>query len=264
MTTQTDWNPGLYAEYAGLRLRPALDLLARVPKVPDNATTYDLGCGNGPAGPVLRTRLGAGRLVGVDTSPAMLKKALDTGAYDALIEGDIADWAPVPEAPAGLIFSNAALQWLKGHETLLPRLAGLLAPGGTLAVQVPHQNRAPSHRLWLSLADELFPGRIDHDSLPAVLLPAEYHHLLRGLGAFDLWETEYYQPLPPSEEGHPVRRFSESTFARPILSALEPDEQATLIAAYEEVIGKAYPSGPDGGVLFPFRRMFFTLTTDAG
>ncbi|WP_136442879.1 methyltransferase domain-containing protein [Pacificoceanicola onchidii] len=260
---QSDWNPTLYAKFAGLRLRPALDLLSRVPELPDGSAAYDLGCGNGAVGPVLRARMGDRQVVGIDSSPAMLAKAQLTQAYDWFEETDIADWAPNPDAPAGLIFTNAALHWLKGHETLLPRLAKALVPGGTLAVQVPHQNRAPSHRMWLSLVDELFPGRLDHDTLPGVLLPAEYHHLLDPLGRFDLWETEYYQPLPASDDGHPVRRFSESTYARPILSVLNEDEQAQLVAAYEAVIGKAYPSAPDGSVLFPMRRMFFTLTKSA-
>ncbi|MFW2545072.1 methyltransferase domain-containing protein [Primorskyibacter sp. 2E107] len=262
--TQNDWNPALYAQFAGLRLRPALDLLARVPAPPEATVAYDLGCGNGAAGPVLRSRMGTGRLIGIDMSPAMLEQAQQSGAYDALIRGDVNDWTPVPEAPAGLIFSNAALHWLKDHHSLMPRLAAALAPGGTLAVQVPHQNRAPSHRMWLSIADELFPGIVDHDALPGVLLPAEYHRLLSPLGQFDLWETEYYQPLAPGTEGHPVRRFSESTFARPILSALSAPQQRQLISAYEEVVAKAYPAGEDGSVLFPFRRMFFTLTRAAG
>ena len=29
-----------------------------------------------------------------------------------------------------LVFSNACLQWVPGHEQLLPRLIGLLRPGG--------------------------------------------------------------------------------------------------------------------------------------
>ncbi|WGW05047.1 methyltransferase domain-containing protein [Tropicibacter oceani] len=259
--TQTDWNPGVYARYADLRLRPALDLLARVPDLPDGVG-YDLGCGSGVVGPMLRGRLGARRLVGVENSPAMLEQARAAGAYDDMIAADLATWNP--KAPAALLYSNAALHWVKDHRAFLPRLVGQLLPGGTLAVQVPHQNNAPSHRLWLNLADEMFPGRVDHAALPAVLLPAEYHHLLSPLGRFDLWETEYYQLLQPTDEGHPVRLFSEATYARPILQALEPGEQAQLIAAYESVIAKAYPFSADGSVLFPFRRMFFTLTRTAG
>jgi len=57
-----------------------------------------------------------------------------------------------------------------------------------------------------------------------------------------------------------VRRFTESTYARPVLEALDKDEKADLIRRYEEVMHAAYPVRPDGSVLFPFQRMFFTLT----
>lgn len=253
---QNDWDPGTYSRFRGLRLRPALDLLRAVPPLPEGPVV-DLGCGNGAAGPALAT---LGRpLTGIDASPAMLAEAEDSGHYAALHRMDIAQWAADGPAPA-LIFCNAVLHWLPDHERLIPRLAAMLAPGGTLAVQMPHQNNAPSHRVWLSLAEEMFPGRIDPDQGPAVLRPAEYHRLLSPLGDLSLWETEYYQQLDASADGHPVRRFTETTFARPILAALDTAEQARLIAAYEAVMDKVYPAAADGTVLFPFRRMFFTLT----
>lgn len=97
-----------------------------------------------------------------------------------------------------------------------------------------------------------------------VLLHAEYHHLLSPLGTFGLKETEYVQLLAPSDDGQPVRRVLESTFARPILSVPKAEEQMQLIALYEAVIGSANPDAPNGSSLFPLRRMFFTLTKAAG
>lgn len=255
-TKRKDWNPGAYARFRDLRLRPALDLMAAVRSV-GGGDVIDLGCGAGAMGESLKAGFAGHRLVGVDGSPAMLAKARETGVYDALEEADIAGW---DAGRAGLIFSNATLHWLKDHEALFVRLAGMLAPGGTLAVQMPHQNNAPSHRVWLSLAEELFPGRVDMADGPGVMKPPRYFHLLNDLGAFTLWETDYFQVLPADAAAHPVRRFTESTFGRPILEALDVAEQARLIAAYEKVMEKAYPRGPDGTVLFPFRRMFFTLT----
>lgn len=252
--TTADWDPGTYHRFRGHRLRPALDLLRAIGPLPAG-DVIDLGCGSGTVGPALGQL--RRRLVGVDTSPAMLDYAERTGSYASTEELDLANWRA--ETPPALIFSNAALHWVGDHGTLLPRLAGMLAPGGVLAVQMPNQNRAPSHRLWLQIADELFPNRIDRSRLPGVMLPAEYHRLLRGLGQVTLWETEYYQDLAPDAEGHPVRRFTEATFARPILAALSSDEQNRLIAEYERAIGKAYPEAADGAVLFPFRRLFFTL-----
>lgn len=252
----TDWDPGTYHRFRDFRLRPALDLIRALPPLPAG-DVVDLGCGSGLVGPALA---GLNRaLTGVDTSPAMLAEAKARGVYSALQAMDIATWSPEGTAPA-LIFCNAALHWVPDHATLIPTLAGYLAPGGTLAVQLPHQNNAPSHRVWLSLADEMFPDRVDHDLAPSVLRPAEYHRLLAPLGHLSLWETEYYQNLDACVAGHPVRRFTETTYARPVLAALDADEQAQLIAAYEAVMDKVYPAAADGTVLFPFRRMFFTLT----
>ena len=142
----------------------------------------------------------------------------------------------------------------------MPRLAGMLGKGGTLAVQMPHQNNAHSHRVWGSLAEEFFPQRVDFEAGPSVLLPSQYHAMLSKLGDVSIWETEYYQRLGADEAGHPVRRFTESTYARPILEVLDAEEQAMLVQRYEQVMEKAYPRAEDGTVLFPFRRMFFTLT----
>ncbi len=248
------WNPAEYARFGGHRLQPALDLLARIGDLPDG-DVVDLGCGNGAVGPALRRRFPDRRIVGVDSSPAMLSEARAEDCYDLLDQGDIADW----RGQAALIFSNAALHWLANHGSLMPRLTRCLVPGGVLAVQVPNQNQQPSHRLWLQLAEELFPGRVDRSHGPRILDPAAYYHLLGGMGRFTMWQTEYFQLLPPCEEGHPVRRFTASTFARPVLEALDADEQARLIAAYESVIGTVYPAGSGGEVLFPFRRLFFTV-----
>ncbi|MCB1335381.1 MAG: methyltransferase domain-containing protein [Roseivivax sp.] len=252
----SDWNPAHYGQFADLRLRPAIDLLGRVGDLPPG-DIVDLGCGSGAAGPVLRSRFDGRRIVGIDRSPAMLAKAAALGCYDALSEQDVAAWQP--DSPPALIFSNATLHWLGDHETLLPRLAAALAPGGTLAVQVPHQNRAPSHRLWHDLVAEHMPGRFDPAGAPGILAPAAYFHLLSGIGTFDLWETEYYQVLPAADTGHPVRHFTSSTYARPVLDALDAADQARLTALYDDTVGFAYPLLADGSVLFPFRRLFFTL-----
>jgi trans-aconitate 2-methyltransferase len=253
----SDWNPGAYARFHDLRLRPGLDLLNAVGRM-GAGDICDLGCGNGALGEALRARAGGRQVVGVDASPAMLDKARAAHGYDSVQQADIRDWHP-RRAP-GLIFSNAALHWVGGHEQLMPKLARMLGKGGTLAVQMPHQNKAPSHRVWLSLVEEMFPGRVEKMGTPGVMAPVKYEELLSPLGQFRLWETEYYQRLVAEPGSHPVRRFTESTYARPVLQALGEDEKAQLIHRYEEVMHAAYPVRTDGSVLFPFRRLFFTLT----
>lgn len=254
---QTDWNPETYGRFRDFRLRPALDLLGRIGHLPPG-DVIDLGCGAGAVASALRSRFHDHRLIGVDTSPAMLETADDTGAYDALQRDDIADW--VPETPPALIYSNAALHWLDDHATLLPRLAQTLVPGGTLAVQMPAQHFAPSHRLLRETAEALFPDRFDFSSwVPAVAPPEDYVRLLAPWGDVDAWETRYIQRLPASDDAHPVRRFTESTAMRPILEKLTSDEAADFISAYEAALADDYPAEDDGSVLFPFKRLFFTL-----
>lgn len=219
---------------------------------PPPGDVVDLGCGAGAVAGPLRERFPDRRLLGVDLSPAMLAEARGTGPYDVLVEADLAEWRP--DAPPALIFSNAALNWVPDHAGLLPRLAGRLAPGGVLALQVPGQHDAPSHRLIREVAG-LPPAPVH------VLDPAGYEAALRPWGRVEAWETTYLQRLPAAGEGHPVRRFTEATVARPVIEAA-PD-RAALLSAYDAALARAYPPGADGSALLPFRRVFAVLVRAA-
>lgn len=254
----SDWSPEAYGRFRGLRLRPALDLLAQVGDLPDG-DVIDLGCGNGAVGDALAQRFADRRRIGVDLSPAMLAKAAETGAYHALVEADVAAWTP--ERSPALIFSNAALHWLGGHDRLMPRLAALLPPGSVLAVQMPRQQDAPSHRLLREVGRTLFPDRYPEGFNASPVLRAEdYVRLLAPFGTVQAWETEYVQPLPPATQGHAVRAFTESTAMRPYVERLTAEETDAFVRAYDAALDMAYEPLPDGTVLFPFRRVFFTVT----
>ncbi len=252
-----DWKPESYARFRDLRLRPALDLLAQVGGLP-KGDVVDLACGNGMLSLALRERWPDRRLVGVDASPAMLEDAFRTGSYDELTELDVAAWHA--ETPTALIFSNAGLHWLSDHAALLPRLAAMLTPGGVLAVQMPRQYGAPSHRFLRDFAADMFPDRFDFSHWqPPVAPPVTYHRLLAPLGRVSVWETDYVQRLEPTPKAHPVRRFTEATAMRPFVEKLSPHETVEFIKRYDAALASAYPFEEDGAVLFPFRRLFVTL-----
>lgn len=254
---KTDWNPERYARFADLRLRPARDLVSQIGH-PPRGDAIDLGCGNGAVAETLALHFPARDLIGVDNSPAMLAKARETGLYSTVEQADIAHWAP-KRAPA-LIFSNAALHWVGHHEVLLPRLVAALAPDGVLAVQMPRQTGAPSHRFLRDIAASMFPDRFEFTTYVPPVQPAEaYWRMLSPLGEVTAWESDYVQRLDPSPDGHPVRRFTEATAMRPFLEGLSKTETAAFVTAYEEALAVAYPLLPDGGALFPFRRCFFIL-----
>ncbi len=79
-----DWDPEIYARFRGLRLRPALDLLAQVPALPAGPAV-DLGCGNGAVARALATRFPDRALIGVDSSRAMLAEAEAEATYTDLV-----------------------------------------------------------------------------------------------------------------------------------------------------------------------------------
>lgn len=253
-----DWDPDVYARFRGPRLRPALDLLAQIGSGIEGLVC-DLGCGDGAVGPALRARFPKARLTGIDSSRAMLDRARAGGAYDRLVHADAGRWRP--EEPAALIFSNAALHWLPDHDRLMPHLSGLLAPGGTLAVQMPANFLASSHVLLRGVAADLWPDRFAAGAYVPPVQPAQrYLSLLAPLGDMQGWETTYLMRLDATPTGHPVRWFTQSTAMRPFLDRLSPVEAAQLTGAYDLALSTAYPAEPDGSVIFPFSRLFFLLT----
>ena len=68
------WNPTQYQQYADVRLRPALELLARI-ALPEPRTVVDLGCGAGNVTRLLAERWPGAAIAGVDSSEEMLAKA---------------------------------------------------------------------------------------------------------------------------------------------------------------------------------------------
>jgi len=129
------WDPDIYASIVDTDERPAQDLMSAFPAEMAPREIWDLGCGMGEQAALLAERFPQARVRGLDSSPDMLRRARALSDQVEWIEGGIEGFAP--DAPADLIFTNAALHWVSDHKTLIPRLAAALAPSGVLAIQVP-------------------------------------------------------------------------------------------------------------------------------
>lgn len=247
------WDPKLYSAFAAPRLRPAVDLLTRI-EAESPETVVDLGCGTGNVTRLLAARWPAAEVTGVDSSPEMLSAAAAEPSTISWRQGDAGTWAP--EGKVDVLFSNAALHWLDGHAALLPRLMAMLAPGGTLAVQMPHNHYAASHAV---MADTVEAGPWAPRLRPLARRfpvgdPAFYYDVLAPLATrLDIWETEYLHVLDGEA---PVVRWTMATALRPLLDALAEPERGAFLAEYTRRIAEAYPRREDGKTLFPFRRLF--------
>lgn len=247
------WDPTQYLKFGDHRLRPALDLLARI-DADDPATVYDLGCGTGNVTRLIGQRWPAARTTGIDSSDEMLARARKESPEITWQRGDLDTWSPT--TPADIIYSNAALHWIDGHATVFPALVQALKPGGTLAVQMPRNFSAPSHTSITKAALE-GPWRATLEPLlrpTPTAEPAFYYDVLAPLvQSLDIWETEYLQVL---EGPDPVKEWTKGTWLRPLLDALDGPNQIAFEAAYAALVRDAYPRRGDGRTLFPFRRLF--------
>ena len=251
------WDPAQYLKFAGPRLRPALDLLQRI-DVEAPEVVYDLGAGAGNVTRLIAARWPEAQVVGVDSSAEMLSQAAAENPGIEWQQADLASWRP--GRPADIIYSNAALHWLDGHDQLMAELLTGLKPGGVLAVQIPRNFGARSHTLITETALG-GPWRAALEKLlrpSPVAEPAVYYDLLAPRAAsLDMWETEYLQVL---DGANPVKEWTKGTWLAPLLAALDEPERSRFEAAYGERVAAAYPTRRDGKTLFPFRRMFLIAT----
>ncbi len=258
------WNPGQYLKFADHRLRPALDLMGRIP-LEEPRVIYDLGCGSGNVTRLLADRWPGADVVGMDNSPDMLERAAaDADGYGGKVSwqtGDLADWTP--DRTPSIFYSNAVIQWVPDHAELVPRLWSMLPSGGCLAVQAPLSWDMRSHHL---MRETLADGGPDGVAVGTAELrtavgnrwvqdPDFYYDMLAPEAAhLDVWTTEYQHVLSGNDA---VLEWVTGTGLRPILNGLEDGERETYLEEYRRRLNLEYPKREDGVTLYPFRRLFF-------
>jgi trans-aconitate 2-methyltransferase len=254
------WNPDVYLTFADHRGRPFHDLLSRV-NAEAPRRIVDLGCGPGNLTATLAQRWPDAVVEALDSSPEMVDAARERGV-DAQV-GDVREWSPRPDTD--VVVSNATLQWVPDHASLLVRWAGELAAGSWIAMQVPGNFDAPSHRAVRELARRErwaealrdFPfreGQVDD--------PSGYAGLLSDAGcAVDAWETTYVHELSGE---NPVLQWITGTALTPVKSRLDNEQWQQFRQELIPMLDAAYPARADGKTFFPFRRIFVVAQVGSG
>lgn len=245
------WNPDAYLTFADERGRPFFELLSRV-DADAPRRVVDLGCGPGNLTISLAQRWPHATIEALDSSPDMVESARERGV-DAHV-GDVGDWVPKPDTD--VVISNAALQWVPDHADLLVGWAAQLGAGSWIAIQVPGNFDAPSHRAVRELARRRRWAEPLRD-LPfraQVADPAGYAERLTDAGCtVDAWETTYVHVLGGE---NPVLEWITGTALRPVRSRLSDPEWEEFRAELTPLLDSSYPKRSDGKRFFPFRRIF--------
>ncbi|MFZ3282371.1 methyltransferase domain-containing protein [Pseudomonas sp.] len=254
-----DWDAKAYQQFSRLRQRPVNELLDRV-EMHHPQRIYDLGCGTGIATQLLAKRWPRAQLQGIDSSAQMLDEARCLPIRALWKHCDLLDWQA--EQPADLLFAAAVLHFIDGHETLLPHLLGYLNPGGCLAAHMPDWRDALWYRLMLDTLEDAGPDgtplgtpelRQRMAARPLLALEDYYRLLAPMTTSLDIWETEQLQVVDGKS---PVYDWVKVSALRPVMQALNSEEQARFIYRYLMRVHQHYPQESDGHTLFAFKRIF--------
>jgi trans-aconitate 2-methyltransferase len=258
----SDWDPELYNRFSEYRAEPVTMMLARLQLGP-RERIVDWGCGTGEHTAELARRSAEAWVVGIDSSPAMIQRALKL--HEQLdpdlrprLQFKLADFRGFSaDREYTVVFSNAALQWASDHRSILSTAYRALRNNGRLAVQIPaNENEAAQATMRQMAAEPPWNATLGEIRTPSdenVLSAADYRQLLSELGFAEV-ECYYHTFHHPMRNAGEVVEFCRSTSLRRFLDRLPAAEHTVFVAELTRRLEAAY--GTRGPLMFNFRRLF--------
>lgn len=264
-----DWDPELYNRFRRYRAEPFELILMRL-EFGRGEKIVDLGCGTGENTVELARRSAGGTVVGIDSSPAMIERALELReGLDSEIRGRLRfELADIRELGVrsrySMVFSNAAIHWIADHRDVFARCYEALEPGGRLVVQMPANDQETAQATISAMAGEE-PWRKTLAGIrpPSVTVatPQAYARMLAEIGFVDV--ISYYHTFRhPMSSAAEIVEWSRATALSGYLAALQPDARERFTAALTARLERAY--GGSGPLIFNFRRLFIWARRPAG
>jgi trans-aconitate 2-methyltransferase len=166
-------------------------------------------------------------------------------------------WSREPKGRFDVVVSNAVLQWLPSHETLLSQITCALAPRGQLAVQVPSNHDHPTHTVAAALAVEPeFRGALGGFShRKEVLSPERYAEILNALGYTEqhVRLVVYAHRLSSRDE---VVEWVKGTLLTDYEKRMSPGLYARFLERYRRLLFSVLPN--ERPYFYPFKRILFS------
>jgi trans-aconitate 2-methyltransferase len=248
------WSPDTYNKFKEERFLPFYDLLHLI-NVRSGIKVIDLGCGTGELTKKLSEKLPGAEVLGIDSSTEMLKDSKGLENAQLKFERRSIEEEVNPGRKWDLVFSNAALQWVEGHEKLLPDIIRSINPDGQLVVQMPAQHHNISNRILNSLADEA-PYNVAFKNwtrLSPVLDMEVYAKILFDAGGRNITAYEKIYPLVLPDV-NALYDWVSGTALIPYLEKLEGKLKQSFSEEYKVRLLHNFSSLP---VFYPFKRIIF-------
>lgn len=251
----SDWDSVQYLKFKNERTQPALDLANRV-NVEKPTKIIDIGCGPGNSTEILRRRYPDAKILGIDSSENMIAAARKRYSDIEFQLCDAGRELDSIKEKFDIVFSNACIQWIPEHKTLLRNMMSLLKEGGAMAVQIPMNYDEPIHRIILqTAASEKWSGKFSEKRAFYNLSPGGYFDVLSEISSgLSMWQTTYFHIMNSHED---IMEWYRATGMRPYLNALSDSDKAEFESDVKREIIKAYPEQKNGKIIFRFPRLFF-------
>jgi trans-aconitate 2-methyltransferase len=132
------WDPQEYEKHSAAQQLWARELIAKLALQGDEAV-LDIGCGDGKVSAEIAALVPRGSVLGVDNSAPMIRHAIERFPPAAFpnLRFRREDASSLPfEGEFDVVFSNAALHWVRDHRPVLHGITRSLRPGGRILLQM--------------------------------------------------------------------------------------------------------------------------------
>lgn len=255
-----DWDSSKYLKFKNERTQPAIDLVNRI-NIEKPQKILDIGCGPGNSSEVLARRYKNADIFGIDSSPAMIEAAREKHPDIQFMQCDANRDLHLVDRNFDIVFSNACIQWIPDHYTLLKNMMSLLRPGGVMAIQTPMNYNEPIHQIIKEIStNKKWSSKFENPRIFYNLTQSQYYDLLSDLSSdFSMWQTTYFHKMKSCGD---IMEWYRATGLRPYLEVLsEADKLDFEMDIYNKLLN-AYPKQKNGEIIFRFPRFFFIAKSD--